>query len=997
MSTSVVYVGLAVCSGSTTTLSNAVFSNVSITGGYPANLTATAGDSQVKLDWNPVSGAASYKVKRATTAGGPYTVIASPTTNSFTDTTAVNGTLASPNIYYYVVSAVRASLGESANSLQVSARPEAPLPDIPQNLSAVANGGQIALAWNPVAGAANYRVKRATSPLGPFGAIATISASSFTDLTAGTEANCFYVVTSLNVSEGESGNSNVASVVRGLYFDSNGAAAGSVVDGGAYSWLSNSWAVAAGGTEAVQGWQGGKEARFAATDPGGPLAYAVDLSGFDTGSHGNFTGIRNSSGVIQFTGNVSNFYLTTPVAITADPGSSITFSQTRSGADVLAINLNGQPAIFNGDITVNSAGIGNGGSITVNTSMLKLGNAIANFSPGSITIQQGATLLNDGAAGKYFNLSPLTLNGGTLAATNAADATRGNFVLTGGLTTGGTTTSVISADVRSNGGSDQTLNVGDTPEAIDLLLSGKFGHLNNVAWSYATKTGPGTMKLTGEQQLGRLTVSNGKLILEDTAADWSSTQYGLTNNSRLEFSVTTGSRSFGIPLGGSGSIAKSGPGSLTIDGVSSHSGGTTVNGGKLVLPGNGGQGRISGNLTVNAGGTVETTGDGSGLGYSNQISSVALNGGALTSSGTNHIWNIPGGITMTGGLLQSNNGTSNPTGPQLEWNRTSLTTLASAETATIAGRIRMRNDSSFSGITFTVADGTAATDLLVSAAITGASAGMGITKTGPGTMTLTGTNSYTGQTSVNEGTLQINGSLAGTVTVGGNGTLAPGDNGTGTLTVASAAISGKLAMELDGASADRLNVTGNLNITNATLAFTGTPTVPDVVIASFGSLTGSAFAQVTGLPSGYQVTYDLTNKQIKLTTVSTGFAAWIGLYTVSDPLPQGDPDLDGIANLLEYVLGGNPSLSSTGILPAADLTNDNLVFTFHRRTFSAGDTTQIFQYGSNLTGWTDLLVIHGEFISISNNLPEPGMDEVVITIPAPGLPKMFGRLKVIKP
>ena len=61
------------------------------------------------------------------------------------------------------------------------------------------------------------------------------------------------------------------------------------------------------------------------------------------------------------------------------------------------------------------------------------------------------------------------------------------------------------------------------------------------------------------------------------------------------------------------------------------------------------------------------------------------------------------------------------------------------------------------------------------------------------------------------------------------------------LTVASATINGTLAIELAGSSADRLNVTGNLDITNATLALTGTPTAPEYVIASFGTVTGSRF------------------------------------------------------------------------------------------------------------------------------------------------------------
>ena len=107
-----------------------------------------------------------------------------------------------------------------------------------------------------------------------------------------------------------------------------------------------------------------------------------------------------SAGTVTFTGNVSNFYLTTPATITADPGAAIVFQQTRAGNDVQAFNLNSQPATFHGDITVNSAGIGNNGSVIVGSGHLKLGNAIANYSPAATTLQAGTTLTNIGDAGK---------------------------------------------------------------------------------------------------------------------------------------------------------------------------------------------------------------------------------------------------------------------------------------------------------------------------------------------------------------------------------------------------------------------------------------------------------------------------------------------------------------------------------------------------------------------------------------------------------------------
>lgn len=81
----------------------------------PTGLMATAGNAQIALNWNTLSGAISYNVKRSTVSGGPYTTIANVTTTSYTDTGLTNGTA-----YYYVVSAITSG-GETANSTEASA------------------------------------------------------------------------------------------------------------------------------------------------------------------------------------------------------------------------------------------------------------------------------------------------------------------------------------------------------------------------------------------------------------------------------------------------------------------------------------------------------------------------------------------------------------------------------------------------------------------------------------------------------------------------------------------------------------------------------------------------------------------------------------------------------------------------------------------------------------------------------------------------------------
>lgn len=89
----------------------------------PTGLVDKAGDGFVKLSWKSVSGASSYKVKRSTTSGGPYTLIKSGlTSTSFTDTNVVNGT-----VYYYVVVSSRYAT-PSADSDEVSSIPSAGLP-----------------------------------------------------------------------------------------------------------------------------------------------------------------------------------------------------------------------------------------------------------------------------------------------------------------------------------------------------------------------------------------------------------------------------------------------------------------------------------------------------------------------------------------------------------------------------------------------------------------------------------------------------------------------------------------------------------------------------------------------------------------------------------------------------------------------------------------------------------------------------------------------------
>ncbi len=511
----------------------------------------------------------------------------------------------------------------------------------------------------------------------------------------------------------------------------------------------------------------------------------------------------DSGSTLLFTGSIRGGSMTKSgggsLVISGNNGSSGgitinggTFTATKSAQDDSIHTLGYGP------LTVN-----NGGTLRTTqnwtTSSEWNGNSV-----GTVTINQGGTWSIE-ALGQTIK-NGLNLNGGSITSTTS-NADWGALQLKSDLSAGGGVISSISADTAinwtrtftvetdsqlnysgvihnqystngginkagsgtlvlsgANGYSGQTDIIAGTLLASSNTALGVGGH-NGQTMSWvrdgATLALQGGISLdehfhlwgSGVGGLGSLRSISGNNALTNAPSDGAG--YCLRSNATVRVDADTLTVSGFYEAEGSFGLNKTGAGTLKITKVSTYTGPTTVEEGTLSLDATGGSGRIRGSLTIGQNGVVETTGDGTGLGWNGEISSLAINGGTLTSAGVMHIWGISGDVIMTGGLLQSNNGTSDPSGSVLEWNRTNVTTLASTESAEIAGRIRIRADGGFGGIQFQVANGDAAEDLVISAAITEASAGMGITKNGAGTMTLRGTNSYSGSTTVNQGTLVV--------------------------------------------------------------------------------------------------------------------------------------------------------------------------------------------------------------------------------------------------
>ena len=431
--------------------------------------------------------------------------------------------------------------------------------------------------------------------------------------------------------------------------------------------------------------------------------------------------ITGTSGVLTS----STAYDVQAGSVSAILGGTVGLNKTGAGNATLsaANTYSGTTTISAGKLSLNSAsGNAISGDVTISGGTLELlrSNQIADTKSVSVSGGTFSIGANSETVGALQVTGGGTLQGttGVLTSTTAVDAQNGTISAKLGGTAGLNKTSVNAVTLSGANTYSGTTNV--SGGTLNLNTTGAPAVNGNVVVS-----GTGTLVLQQSSQIAAtktLTVSAGNVnigansntlgALQLTGGNISGTTGVVTSTSNYDFQ----SGSVSAILGGTVGLNKTTSGAVTLSGVNTFTGTTTVTSGTLNLSATTGP-ALAGNVIVNGGTLVPVT--------DNQVAAsktITVNSGVLNVGSSNQ--NVAGLKVVAGGVQ----GTS--------------------------GVITSSTD-------FDIQSGT------ISAKLGGS---VGLNKTGTGSASLSGVNTFTGTTTVSAGTLNLNANgtaLAGKVVING--------------------------------------------------------------------------------------------------------------------------------------------------------------------------------------------------------------------------------------
>lgn len=420
-----------------------------------------------------------------------------------------------------------------------------------------------------------------------------------------------------------------------------------------------------------------------------------------------------------------------------------------------------------------------------NCASLNIGNqggtGTYNISAGSLNLYGGLHNLGRSTGARAASTGVLNISGTGSVVVGSASDLGGKLILgnrdTGATNNGTGTINQTGGTLTISAGSSLYLSAYGNGR-YDLLggtlqVGGTNGLLARYAGSgtYAFNLGGGTIQVIGSA----LTTAVAATLVEDTTSTIDTNGFAATLS--------------GV-LSGAGALAKSGAGTLTLSGTNTYSGGTTIAAGTLQIGADANLGNTD-SAVILEGGTLKTTQSFT----SSRRYEFAEDGVFDVATGTT--LTLTGVLEGDGALVLTGAGTVVIDQETNYWGGTVL----SGGTLVVSDHLNLGEDSgaiTFDGGTLHAAEsfstgrsvlltgaGTISTGFAKALTLSGTISGTGgLTMAGPGTLVLSGTNTYTGDTTVSAGTLDLTGSLAGSVQVAGGGTLKGSGEIAGTVTVA---------------------------------------------------------------------------------------------------------------------------------------------------------------------------------------------------------------------
>jgi fibronectin-binding autotransporter adhesin len=665
-----------------------------------------------------------------------------------------------------------------------------------------------------------------------------------------------------------------------------------------------------------------------------------------SGAPGQDGSVANTSGVINNAALVYNLYGNQLAAYGISGNGSLTklgqgqLTLTGNNTDSGAITVGGGSLYVNvassgtavsvaggatfggaGSLASAAANVANGGILDFSQN-----NTGSTFSLSSLTYA-GSSTLKLGALANYtasavLNAGALTTSGAVNINANlgAVSVLAGTYDLVNYSSIAGTGTSAFNLASVAGLSNRQSASLLEAPGQVELVVAGQ-----TPVWSGSQPDWLSTNAFTLQPSGVPTTFQTGDVdVFDDTAGTGT---YGGTvlvnsgnvapssvtfNNNLLAYTV---SGSYGIT--GSGALVVQGGGSVTIVNSNGYTGGTTVNNGTLQLGNGGATGSLppSGAITLGGNGVLAFS-------RSNSAVQGVDFGGPISGAGS-LVQNGPGAVVLT--TSNGYTGTTTINGGTLQ-----LGTGGSGQDGSIPNTSGVNNN------------GTLAYDLYGSQTVAYLISGGGsLEKAGPGLLTLVTPNTFTGGTTVNGGTLQLNtgnggaGALASpTITVNAGGFLAlnAGDvlgytNNRGALVINGGVVSNITADS-------RVTIQNQVTMTGGTLTGTGT--------GDFNN-SGVAYGQysINNNNVGILATSD-SNGNPSIISASLGPQGGTMLFTVNRGSASPPYDLIMSGAITSFGGGGNGmAMAGTGIML---LTGSN---TYNGATTVSGGTLQL---GSGAAG-----------------------------------------------